>query len=80
MMGFNLEAKPEVTGKEWEMILSSPYFFECPDPKGDQCLECEKRPLGTLFLWYAPEDIGSLGYLCKEHFLQNYLERWRGNV
>ncbi len=71
----------EITDREMNSILASPYFFRCSHPESDECLECDKLPFGVLYLWYEIEDVpSSLGYLCREHFLQDYLDRWKGNL
>jgi hypothetical protein len=72
--------QPEIADQEMASILSSPYFFECPDPENDECLECDESAFGTLYLWHeAEDDIGCMGYLCKYHFSKNYLENWKGS-
>lgn len=69
----------EITNEEMALVLISPYFFECPDPENDECLKCDEPSWAILHLWYEPEDIGP-GYLCKSHFLQDYLANWRRNL
>jgi hypothetical protein len=53
-------------------------FFRCTSD--DECLKCESKAFGVLFLWYEPEDIGYLGYLCENHLIQSYLEDYKDDA